>query len=194
MQRSGKVARAVRPRECGTAESRARTPRERTPGSSKLNRPLPQVGAPQVLRYRDSAYKGARERPDTSGNSGGTADITRQLVRPGTFRENKAVFFIIEIFSGGKTLWNVPRSFRCSRTPPPTAPRSPSAAGPRTSATPRTSASSPCRTAAASRPCRSCWKPASWPTTKKSSTPVCTAACASRASWCSPRRLSSPLS
>ena len=32
-----KVARAVRPRECGTAESRARTPRERTPGSSKLN-------------------------------------------------------------------------------------------------------------------------------------------------------------
>ncbi len=32
-----KVARAVRPRECGTAESRARAPRERTPGSSKLN-------------------------------------------------------------------------------------------------------------------------------------------------------------
>ena len=37
MQGTGKVARAVRPRECGTAESRARAPRERTPGSSKLN-------------------------------------------------------------------------------------------------------------------------------------------------------------
>ena len=30
--------------------------------------------------------------------------------------------------------------------------------------------------------------------TTKSSTPVCTAACASRASWCSPRMPSSPLS
>lgn len=37
-------------------------------------------------------------------------------------------------------------------------------------------------------------EPVSWQTTMKSSTPVCTAACASRASWCSPRRQSSPLS
>jgi len=76
---------------------------------------LPQVGAPQVQRYRDSAYKGARERPDTSGNSGGTADITRQLVRPELSGQQSCLF---SLFSGGKTLWNVPRSVSLFKNTP----------------------------------------------------------------------------
>ena len=95
----------------------------------------------------------------------------------------ETVFFIL-YRKGEQTLWNALRSFRCSKTPPPTAPRSPSAAGQRTSATPSTSASSPCPTAAASRPCRSFWRPASWKTTMPSSTPACTAVCVLWAASC----------
>ena len=103
MQGTGKVARAVRPRECGTAESRARAPRERTPGSSKLNTaarlPLSRCAAGPALQGQ-RLNKRARERPDTSGNSGGTADITRQLVRPELSGQKLSFFFVKENYSG----------------------------------------------------------------------------------------------
>ncbi len=80
----------------------ARRERERTPGSCKLNPAFCKAGSrraarPSVKRGVLIPLPGGTEHNETGRrpvNSGGTADITRQLVRPG--ERAKAVFFIYQ--------------------------------------------------------------------------------------------------
>lgn len=80
----------------------ARRERERTPGSCKLNPAFCKAGSrraarPSVRRGVLIPLPGGTEHNETGRrpvNSGGTADITRQLVRPG--ERAKAVFFYVK--------------------------------------------------------------------------------------------------